>query len=45
MILFLKNYEPKDVLKTYIEHMAYQTNIAINKKKSNVLLTGGGVFK
>ena len=39
-----KNYEPKDVLKTYIEHMAYQINIAINKKKSNVLLTGGGVF-
>ena len=39
-----KNYEPKDVLKTYIEHMAYQINVAIKKKKSNVLLTGGGVF-
>ena len=24
--------------------MAYQINSAINKKKSNVLLTGGGVF-
>ena len=39
-----KNYKPKDVLKTYIEHMAHQINSAINKKKSKVLLTGGGVF-
>ena len=39
-----KNYEPTDVLKTYINHMAIQINNAINKKKSKVLLTGGGVF-
>jgi len=39
-----KNYEPKDILKTYIKHMAYQINSTISKKKSKILLTGGGVF-
>ena len=40
----LKNYQPKDVLKTFIEHLAYQINNSINKSNSKVLLTGGGVF-
>ena len=39
-----KNYQPKDILKTFIEHLAFQINNAINKNKSRVLLTGGGVF-
>ena len=40
----LKKYQPKDVLKTFIEHLAYQINNSINKSNSKVLLTGGGVF-
>ena len=39
-----KNYLPKDILKTFIEHMAYQINTSINERNSKVLLTGGGVF-
>ena len=39
-----KKYQPKDVLKTFIEHLSYQINNSINKSNSKVLLTGGGVF-
>ena len=36
--------DPKDILHTYVNHIAYQINNAIQKKKSRVLLTGGGAF-
>ncbi len=38
------NKEPKNILKTYINHIAYQLNKNLNKEKSKVLLTGGGAF-
>jgi len=36
--------DPKDILHTYVNHIAYQINNTIQKKKSRVLLTGGGAF-
>ena len=39
-----KNYNVEDILNTYVEHIGHQLNKSINKKKANVLLTGGGVF-
>ena len=35
---------PKDILYTFVNHIAYQVNNAIEKKKSRILLTGGGAF-
>ncbi len=39
----LEGYQPKDVLRTFVEHNAQQLTRSI-KGKSKVLLTGGGVF-
>jgi len=37
--------EEKDVLRTFVEHIANQISTEINKKKNvSVLITGGGVF-
>ena len=41
---FFSNKDPKDILHTYVNHIGYQVNNAIKKKKSRILLTGGGVF-
>ncbi len=39
--------EPKNVLKTFVEHIAIQLSVEINRKKNNtssVLVTGGGAY-
>ena len=41
---FFLNKDPKDILNTYVNHIGYQVNNAIKKKKSRILLTGGGAF-
>ena len=41
---FFSNKDPKDILHTYVNHIGYQVNNAIKKKKSRILLTGGGAF-
>lgn len=39
------NLEVKDILRTYVEHIAIQISNEINKKSNaSVLITGGGVF-
>ncbi len=39
------NLEVKDVLKTFVEHIAIQLALEINKKNNaSVLITGGGVY-
>jgi len=39
------NLEVKDILRTYVEHIAVQVSHEINKKSNaSVLITGGGVF-
>ncbi|WP_100615451.1 anhydro-N-acetylmuramic acid kinase [Confluentibacter citreus] len=39
------NMEIKDVLRTFIEHIAVQISVEINKKnKASVLVSGGGVY-
>ena len=40
----LKKYTPKNILRTFIDHVGYQLNKAIKKNKSKILLTGGGAF-
>jgi len=39
-----KDKDPKNILYTYINHIAYQLNNNLIKRNSKVLLTGGGVF-
>tara|TARA_R110002049_G_scaffold296274_1_gene484256 strand:+ start:3821 stop:4894 length:1074 start_codon:yes stop_codon:yes gene_type:complete len=34
----------KDILRTFIEHIAIQISKILDKEKSNVLITGGGVY-
>ena len=41
---FFSNKDPKDILHTYVNHIGYQVNNAIKKKKSRILLPGGGAF-
>ena len=43
-IPILEGYSNEDILCTTTHHIAYQINKSIISKKSNVLLTGGGVF-
>ncbi|WP_196889171.1 anhydro-N-acetylmuramic acid kinase [Aureivirga sp. CE67] len=39
------NLNEKDVLRTYVEHVAFQLYLTISKSKSqNILITGGGTF-
>lgn len=39
------NLPVKDILRTFVEHIATQISLVINKKqKASVLVTGGGVF-
>ncbi|MFV0541789.1 MAG: anhydro-N-acetylmuramic acid kinase [Aestuariibaculum sp.] len=39
------NLMVKDILRTFVEHIAYQLALEINKKsKASVLVTGGGVY-
>lgn len=38
------NLDIKDVLRTFVEHVAIQISIVLNKEKSRVLVTGGGVY-
>ena len=40
----LKKYAPKNILRTFVDHIGYQLNKSIKKNKSKILLTGGGAF-
>ena len=39
-----KSYNIEDILNTYVEHIGHQLHKSLNKKRADVLLTGGGVF-
>lgn len=38
------NIDPKDILRTFTEHIAIQLNASISKLPASVLITGGGAF-
>src|SRR5690606_4123612 len=39
-----ENYEIKEVLRTFVEHIAFQISENINYKNSKLLITGGGAY-
>jgi anhydro-N-acetylmuramic acid kinase len=38
------NLDPKDVLRTFVEHVANQISLELKKQNSTVLITGGGAY-
>ncbi len=38
------NLNPKDVLRTFVEHIAYQISKELNNQNSTVFITGGGAY-